>query len=128
MTIVGAYLISIILSFLGGLIGLFVSTPICMVFHTVLRPQSLQEKFLENLSLYSERLSGIISGFITYFSYQSVLEFMNVEFGQNTIIFIVVLTFVTSTLYVLSAPHRKSHEATNFWWKVGTVITIYINS
>lgn len=128
MTIVGAYLISIVLSYLGRLIGLFVSTPICMAFHAVLRPQSLQEKFLENIRLYIERLAGIISGVIMYFSYQSVLEFMNVEFGQNTIIFIVVLTFITSTLYVLSAPQRKSQEATNFWWRIGTVITIYINS
>ena len=99
-----------------------------MAFHTVLRPQSLQEKFLENLRLYSERLAGVITGAITYFSYQSVLEFMNVEFGQNTIIFIVALTFITTTLYVVSAPHRKSQEATNFWWRIGTVITIYITS
>lgn len=127
MTIVGAYLISFVLSSLVGLL-VFVSLPICMAFHTVLRPQSLQEKFLDNLSLYSERLAGIIFGVITYFSYQSVLGFMNVEFGQNTITFIVVLAFITSTLYVLSNPHRKSQEATNFWWRIGTVITIYIGS
>lgn len=127
MTIVGAYLISFVLSSLAGLL-MFVSFPICMAFHTVLRPQTLQEKFLENISLYSERLAGIIFGFITYYSYKSVLGFMNVEFGQNTIIFIVALAFTTSTLYVLSAPHRKSQEATNFWWRIGTVIAIYINS
>ena len=128
MTVVGAYLISIVLSSLGGLVGLFLSTPICMAIHAVLRPQSLQEKFIENIRLYAERLAGIISGVITYFSYQSVLGFMGVEFGQNTIIFIVIFTFVTTTLYVMSAPHRKSQEATNFWWRIGTVITIYINS
>jgi hypothetical protein len=128
VTIVGAYLISIVFSYLGRLTGLFVSLPICMAFHAVLRPQSLQEKFLENIRLYIERLAGIISGVIMYFSYQIVLKFMNVEFGQNTIIFIVVLTFITSTLYVLLAPQRKSQEATNFWWRIGTVITIYINS
>lgn len=128
MTVVGAYLISIVLSSLGGLVGLFLSTPICMAVHAVLRPQSLQEKFIENIRLYAERLAGIISGVITYFSYQSVLGFMGVEFGQNTIIFIVIFTFVTTTLYVMSAPHRKSQEATNFWWKIGTLVTIYINS
>ena len=128
MTMVGAYLISIILSYLGGLIGLFVSTPICMVFHTVLRPQSLQENFLENIRLYIERLAGIISGFITYFSYQIVLEFMNVEFGQTTIIFIVVLTFITVLLRQLTKLLALNASPQPIWWKVGTVITIYINS
>jgi hypothetical protein len=98
-----------------------------MALHAVLRPQRLQEKFLENLRLYSERLAGVISGVITYFLYQSIFEFMGVEFGKSTIIFIVISTFLTSALYVMSSPHRKSQESTNFWWKIMTIVILYLN-